>query len=131
MNAFQILNKAGEPIPLNTLDEEVCELLDIKPHPKNYCRFGKREDYPEGIKGEFAYLTKTSNWFDTIGWLIAADNKSFQEILDYYADVMKDFIGQEDHNGKLITLESIYPYRTKVLKAWISKGYQPKQIVNY
>lgn len=122
MNAFMILDKNNNPIPIKELDREVCELVGNEIDPKYYCTLGKREDF----KSEWEYIT-CSNWYDTIGWMIAK-GKNFQEILDYYAEGMKDFIGKTDENGETITLEYIYPYHTKVLNTWIKKGYQPKQI---
>lgn len=125
MNAFQIIDKDNNPIPINVLDKEVCEIVGVEPDPKWYCKLSKREDY----NSTWDYLTNTSNWYDTIGWMIADEDKSFQDILDYYADIMKEFIGQEDEDGTIITLEVIYPYHTKVLYSWINKGYQAKQII--
>jgi hypothetical protein len=42
---------------------------------------------------------------------------------------MKDFIGQTDEDGSVITLEVIYPYHTKLLNYWINAGYTAKQIL--
>lgn len=125
MNAFQILNNENTPIPINKLDEEVCLIVGVEPHPKRYCLLGKREDY----KSNWDYISSCSNWYDTIGWMIASEGKSLQDILDYYTDTMKEYIGQKDENGNIITLEYIYPYHTKVLNTWINKGYIAKQII--
>jgi len=127
MNAFQILSPDNEPIPINVLDREVCVTLGIEVDNKQYCRLGKREDYPKGIKGEWNYLSNCPNWYDTIGWMIA-DGKSLQGIIDYYTDIMKEYIGQKNEDGTIITIESIYPYHIKLLESWISKGYVAKQI---
>lgn len=129
MNAFQILDKDNNPVSIGQLDREVCELTGNEVHPKHYCTLGNRKDYPEGFKGEMEYHRRTSNWYDTIGWMIAYEAKSLQDIIDYYADVMKEFIGQTDDDGSIITLEKIYPYHLKVLNTWINKGYQAKQII--
>lgn len=129
MNAFQILNKEGQAIPISELDQEICELIGNQVDKKYYCSLGKRSDYPEGAKGEWQFVSKTSNWYDTIGWMIASENKSFEEILEHYANNMKEFIGQKDENGTTITLEYIYPYHTKVLNTFISKGYKAKQVI--
>lgn len=129
MNAFQILNSQGQAIPINQLDQEICDLIGNPIDPKHYCLLGKREDYPDTPSGEWKYLTSCPNWYDTIGWMIASENKSFEEILDFYAEPMKKFIGQKDSNGVEITLEYIYPYHTKVLNTFIQKGYKPKQII--
>lgn len=126
MNGFQILNKEGIAIHINKIDEEICELLN-KPVDKNsYCMLGNREDY----KSDWEYLTRCTNWFDSIGWMIAHDGKSFEQILEHYSEVMKEFIGQKDENGIAITLEDIYPYHCKVLNTFISKGYKAVQVAN-
>ena len=130
MNAFQILDKNNLPVSITTLDKEVCELVGNEVDEKYYCRLGKRSDYPDTHKGKMSYLSNTSNWYDTIGRMIASEGKSFQDILDYYADIMKEYIGKQDENGNIITLEYIYPYHTKVLNTWINKGYTTKQIIN-
>lgn len=119
MKAFQILNKEGIAISINKLDEEVCAIVGVEVHPKDYCKLGKREEY----KTNFDYIC-VSNWFDTIGWDIA-QGLSFQDILDKWSDVMKEFIGQTDEQGNIITLETCIPYQYKVLNSWIEKGYQP------
>lgn len=124
MNSFQILDNQGNAIDINQLDKEVCELMGVEQHKKWYCTLGKREDHPS----RWEFLLRTSNWYDTIGWMIA-EGKSFEDILAYYADVMKDFIGKEDETGNILTLETIYPYHTLVLNTWISKGYKAKQII--
>lgn len=129
MNAFQILDKDGKAIPINALDREVCEMIGVEPDPKWYCTLGRREDFPEGQKGELDFLFKTSNWYDTIGWLIASKGLSFEGIIEHYTKPMVEFIGKKDENGVEITIDYIYPYHMKVLREWIRKEYQPKQIL--
>jgi len=124
MNSFQILDENNNPIALNTLDEQVCMLTGNEVDPKKYCALGKREDF----KTDREFVFNTFNWFDTVGWQIAA-GKSFQDILDYYADAMKEFIGELDEFDNVLTLETIYPYHTKVLNYWMTAGYTAKQIV--
>lgn len=124
MNSFQILDSNNNPISIQDLDKEVCELTGNEIDPKWYCPLGNRKDHDSEIK-----FLRVSNWFDTIGWMIA-EGKSFQDILDYYSECMKDFIGKPDENGNILTLEIIYPYHTKVINHWVSKGYKPKSIKN-
>jgi len=126
MNAFQILDKDNNPISIGELDRQVCELTGNEIDKKHYCRLGNIKDH----KSEMKYVFNTSNWYDTIGWMIASENKSFQDILDYYADVMKEYIGKVNEDGTIITLEYIYPYHTLVLNTWINKGYKAKQVIN-
>ena len=123
MNAFQIWNKENISIPINKLDEEICELLEIPVDKKHYCMLGKREEY----KSDFDYFSHCPNWFDVLGWLIS-EGKTFEDIIEYYKEVFKDFIGEKDETGQVLTLEIIIPYKMKVLKYWIEQGYQPKQI---
>ncbi len=126
MNGFQILDKENNPIGINALDKEVCDMVGNEVDKKQYCRLGRREDFEK----ELDYVFKTSNWYDTIGWMIASENKSFQDIIDYYTEIMKEFIGKKDDDGSIITIETIYPYHMKVLNTWIEKGYKTKQIIN-
>lgn len=128
MSAFQILNKDGIAIPINELDKEICELWGVPIHPKRYAMENPREYYPEGNKGNYDYVSQ-ANWFDTIGYMIASENKTFEDIIEYYRDVFKEFIGLKDENGELITLETIIPKRMLLLTTWITKGYQPKQVL--
>lgn len=125
MNAFQILDNQGNPVTIGQLDREVCELTGNEVDAKHYCPLGNIKDHESRMK----FVFNTSNWYDTIGWMIASENKSFQDILNYYADVMKEFIGKIDEDGNVITLEVIYPYHTLVLNTWINKGYVAKQII--
>lgn len=119
MRSFQILDQNGNPIPINTLDAEVCELTGNEINPKWYCPLGRREDF----KSRMEFITFAPNWFDSIGWRIAAHQLSLQGVLDDLAEGMKKYIGQTDEDGVKITLEYIYPYHCKVINTWIQKGY--------
>lgn len=129
MRKFQVLDSSGNPIKINELDLEVCQIQNKKQDPKWYCGFADPNDYEEGCQ-DAAWISAemTSNWFDTIGRMIADQQKSFQDIIDYYASVMEEFIGQPDETGKIITLEDCYPYRITLLKNWIKKGYIAKSL---
>jgi hypothetical protein len=124
MNSFQILDKDNNAISINELDKEVCEIVGNEVDEECYCVLGRREDY----ESTWDFISKASNWYDTIGRMIA-EGKSFQDILSYYADTMKKFIGKTEEDGTVITLEIIYPYHTKLLNSWINKGYTAKQIL--
>jgi hypothetical protein len=126
MNAFQILDKNDEAIPINQLDREVCDIMEKEQDPKWYCTLGRESEY----KSRIDYVLHAPNWYDTIGWMIANEGKSFQQIIEYYANVVEDFIGKKDENDKIITLEDIYPHQTKLINHWINKGYTTKQIIN-
>ena len=105
----------------------MCEIVGVEFDKKEYCRLGREEQF----KSHIDFLFGTSNWYDTIGWLIASENKSFEEILDYYREPMEKYIGQDDGKGGLMTFESIYPFHTKVIYSWMEKGYVPKQIHSF
>lgn len=127
---FRILDKNNNPISINDLDREVCELVGNKYSTTSYCQLGRRSDYPDDTKGYISYLCETSNWFDTIGYMLAK-GMSFQDILNYYTEPFIDILGEKDDNDVTITLELIYPYHTKVLNTWIEKGYQPVSDADY
>jgi len=129
MNAFQILDREGNPISMGDLDREVCLLTGNEPDKKWYCRLGNEKDYPQTQKGHIEYIFGTTNWYDSIGWMIAFENKSFEDIIQHYTDLMQKFIGEIDEDGEIITIEKIYPYHMAVLVSWIEKGYKAKQIV--
>jgi len=128
MDSFQILNKDNTPIIINKLDEEVCALWKVPVDKKSYAVEYPREHFSDDRSGAFEYASQ-SNWFDTIGWM-AAEGKSLQDMIDYYTDIMKDYIGKIDEDGTIITVESIYPKRMLLLNTWIEKGYQTKQLKN-
>ncbi|MCP4255538.1 MAG: hypothetical protein GY775_19460 [Candidatus Scalindua sp.] len=129
MKSFQILDKSEKPVAINTLDAEVCKLQGKTPNAKHYCGFENPNDYEKGVD-DYAYVSTelTGNWFDTIGWLIASENKSLHDIIDYYKDIMKEFLGMLDKEGNRITIEMIYPNKIKLLKNWINKGYVARQV---
>ena len=124
MTTFQILDKDGRPIPIGTLDKEVCILTGNEEDKRYYCRLGNRKDH----KTEMDFIFSTHNWYDTIGWMIASMGYTLQELRDYYETPFKSILGKIDDNGDIITLEKIYPYHMKVIDFWIEKGYQTKQI---
>ena len=129
MRKFQILDREGTPIKLEELDSQVCNLQGKTRDPKYYCGFADPKEYPDGKENaRWIADEMTSNWYDTIGWLIAERQKSLPEIIDHYAEVMSDFIGKTDESGKKITLEDCYPYRITLLKDWINKGYVAKSL---
>lgn len=130
MNAFQILDSKGQAIPINILDQEVCELQGKTPDPKWYCGFKNPKDYPNGENDAKYILDEmTSNWYDTLGWMIADKGYSFEDLINYYKDLMKEYLGQELEDGTVVTIEYIYPERMKLLNHWIKKGYKAKQII--
>lgn len=123
MPAFQILDKNNNPIPINKLDEEICQILGIEAHPKRYASFRKREEYSNDMKGEFDYKMQ-SNWFDTIGYQFS-QGMTIEDIIESDKKDFADFIGKVCSDGSIITLEYINPGKMKVLNTWKEKGYKP------
>lgn len=126
--AFQILDKNNNPIAINQLDEEICKLLNIDITPKKYAVFRSRDEFSDDLRGQIEYDTQT-NWYDSLGWMIAT-GKNFQDIIEEYNNVFKDFLNKKDENGNVLTLEVIIPGKMKVLNYWINSGYTPKSIKN-
>lgn len=124
---FQILDKGGTPILINELDREICELLNKEYDDKYYCGLAFQREGERDL--DFAFRDR--NWFDTIGFLIASENKSFEEIKEVFSKPMEEFLGKVDEKGNVITIESIYPGEMAVLNNWIAKGYTPKQVTLY
>ena len=125
MNSFKILNKDGVALPINTIDKEICEILGHDLKSKHYAKFKT----PEECKDAWEYA-KEPNWFDTFGWMIASEGKSWLDMIAYYVEPMKEYIGQKNEDDTLITIDYIYPKRMNVLRAFIEKGYQPIQIIS-
>jgi len=124
---FQIRDTKGEAIAINTLDKEIAVLWGVECRPKRYAVRNNRDFYPEGIKGDFDFASQ-SNWFDTIGYMIHAEGKSIQDLIDYYTDVMKEYLGKTDEDGSIITIEIIYPKIMLLLNTWLNKGYTSHQV---
>ena len=77
---FKVLDAQGVAIPINTLDEEACELWGIEVHPKEYATpFKRKFTNPDNLEGRELALAElrfqidapTLNWFDMIGSKIA------------------------------------------------------------
>ena len=71
MNCFQLFSKVTkEPVSLNQIDEEICNVLEVPVHKTKYG--GGYE------KGSF-------NWYDTIGFQIATGKfLGSDELRDHY-----------------------------------------------
>jgi len=119
MNAFQIIDKDNNPIPINELDKQAAAFWDEELHPKQYAS-------PKG-KG---------NWFDTLGWHIAQQHSShFYGRNTWNAVKLSMFIGLsydivEQTNPAAYTqaqINYLKPYYD-LIDHWASLGYQPKQI---
>ena len=66
MNSFQILDKEGNAIPINKLDEIAAKFWNQEPDSKKYA-----VPLPQSaFKDELDFCIQ-GNWFDVIGWNIA------------------------------------------------------------
>ena len=119
MNAFKILDKDNNPIPINELDRQAAEFWDKELHPKQYAS-------PEG----------KANWFDTLGWHIAQQNSShFYGRNTWNTIKLSMFIGLSydivEHTNPAVYTQAqinyLKPYYD-LIDHWASLGYQPKQI---
>jgi len=76
-DCFEIINpKTNEPVPLNQIDEEICNLIGAPVHERRY-----------GGSGENAW-----NWFDSIGWDMS-QRRSYAEMREKYTKEI-DFYGE-------------------------------------
>lgn len=71
MSAFQILDKEGQPVSINKIDEIAAKFWKQEPHPKSYAV----PKPPSEFKDEVSFFFQ-SNWFDAIGWNIAHQGNS-------------------------------------------------------
>jgi len=120
MNAFQILDKNNNPIPLSELDKQAAEFWDVELHPKQYAA-------PDG----------KCNWYDLLGWNIAQqDNSKFYGIdkwktvkLSMFINMSYDLLDMENPADYTVAqINYIRPYYA-LIDYWESLGYQPKQII--
>lgn len=95
---FQIISKTtNEPVPLNQIDEEICNLIGAPVHDRRY-----------GGSGENAW-----DWFNTIGWDMA-QNRSFAEMREkytkdaFYEEYMVRIIKIINYLEKKYTFRSFY-----------------------
>ena len=123
MNSFQILNKYGNPLPINVLDIDAANFWNVEIQPKIYaapkCAFG--------------------NWYNNIGWAIAQHQRLDYGINNWNS--IKQYM-LECHTGSFITMSPeeagvsccrvmrlLQPY-FQLIDHWSSLGYTPKQITD-
>ena len=61
MNAFQILDNQGNPLTMEQIDMEVCELTGNEVDPKHYCKLGNIKDFKS--RREFAFNTYNLSFY--------------------------------------------------------------------
>jgi len=140
MNAFQILNKEGQPISMNILDQEAAEFWQVKHDAKYYASPTEKS---------------SSNWYDIIGWNIARQGNWTSGWANVVTTLMAESLGrclfQADKNSPIKLAEFVgtdfiihledkveeeiaanlnfYRPYINLINHWIEKGYTPKQIV--
>ena len=123
--SFQILNKEGQAIGINTLDAEAAKFWGKEVHVKQYAT--PREGRISG------------NWFDVIGLPISchrgADDVTWKNViawqLDYYIDiVVKDDKVQSTEDIAKETPEWLNFYKPyiELVLHWKTLGYTPKTV---
>lgn len=134
MNMFQIHDKDGKAININTLDQEACDLWDTQVDNKPKGSYASPYDKPEvkekymrgdhkfnGIGGEVAFWAQRENWFDTIGWKIAQGKTSWKGLRDEFLEIYRKYnIPEED----LKKDARIWGF-VELIDLWESKGYIP------
>lgn len=146
MNSFQILDKDGNAIPINTLDKEAADFWNKELDPKYYADPSKKDT--DRWLG--------ANWFDTIGWYIANQGNYTTGWANVVSSLVAEPLGQclfkkqEDNTVKVakfvdckdgeLHLEScvekslflslcfFQPF-IDLINHWAGKGYTPKQII--
>lgn len=148
LNSFQILDKDGKPVGMETLDKQACVIWGKEFSKKGYAFPGE---------GRFAY---SGNWFDTLGWIIANQGNACGGWTNIIASMIAESIGmhlidtdenykerpvavaefEKKENGKLhlpdAVEEKIYgtlSYAKQyipLIHHWQSLGYTPKKIVS-
>lgn len=140
MAAFQILDKAGQPIPINLLDEEAAAFWNIQVDKKCYAAPDQR----------------SSNWFDVVGHHIAYFKEQYEPGWDDIANsIYRAFVGDpftyqtSNESGEIygnnksapvkvsgyFNVDKGFDYWLQVIKPyidlinhWGEKGYKPKRI---
>ncbi len=105
-NCFQLFRKVDggrekEATPLNTVDRELCRLLDIEEHPRCYV----------------------IGWFDCIGWLIACKNDCDLGTPKLRAELLEWFDGGTNEERYLQMVKCLdYLEANYVSSSWVEIG---------
>ncbi len=123
MNSFQILDKNNNPIAINELDKEACELWNKAVDTKQYAYPEVKPEKFESYKDSFNFYCGLTNWFDKIGWKIAQGRESWNTIKEEILEPFKEFSKDE--------IDNYLPVAgyINLINHWESKGYTPKQII--
>lgn len=120
MNAFQILDKDNNPIPINILDESAAKFWNQPVHPKWYAS-------PSDI---------STNWKDAIGWYIANpgdytsgwNNVKISLITTTMQSVAYEILLGKIEDKSIKSIIKRHQSYFDLIDYWADLGYQPKQI---
>lgn len=129
---FQILDKEGNAIPINTIDEMVCEYWKVPVKKDSYAMPLTRDKFPKDIKGSMEYHMQ-QNWYDKIGWLISQDKhvtwKSLKgDIIACQKDLLAESLYNDDIMDLIKILRELYKPWLDLINHFESLGYQPKSV---
>ena len=121
MNAFQILDKNNNPIPLSELDKQAAEFWNVKLDPKWYA----------------SPTEMGSNWYDSIGWNIANQghytsgwkNIKISLITTAMESAAYQILMKSKEDESIKSIMDWYKPYYDLIDYWESLGYQPKQII--
>ena len=140
---FQIKNKEGEAIGMNTLDAEVCALWGKEVKPKYYADPVTRtpkpaEDATEEEKQAYRLAHReeaskgmSNNWFDRIGYLIHEGADTWEKVKEAYLAPTLAFMEPHKKDADWAEWEAAFKEDECINKSialiehWAAKGYTP------
>ena len=121
--SFQIIDNTGDPIAIDVLDREVCELWGVEYDIKWYAKPNPRSHYEESFKGAYEHAAQ-NNWFDSIGYAIHSKKlNTWEEVINHFYGMYGKII--EEYKVKL---SDLIPKEIKLIEHWVSKNYKPRYI---
>ncbi|HMT02783.1 MAG TPA: hypothetical protein PKD00_05655 [Burkholderiales bacterium] len=130
MNKFQILNKDGIAISMNTLDKEAAEFWNVKVDEKSYAKPNDNSmdwyntvGYAITIQGNY-----TSGWHNVVTTMLDKHLQGFMLNMK-----VKDKIELHDINilsRRLETIIKFYQPYVDLVNYWMDKGYTFKIVTD-
>ena len=118
MKQFQILNPAGQAIPIGELDREAAAFWGKPLHEKQYANPTPIFTNPKNLEGRelsaamFKHeLNQVGNWYDIIGWHISTQGNECSGWSNVAASMMASQLGM-----KFIDLEHDYATGPVIIK---------------
>lgn len=120
MNAFQILDKDNNPIPINELDKQAAEFWNVTFDAKWYA----------------SPTEMGTNWYDSIGFNIAYPGKftggwdgvKIELITTNLQFAALNLIHKKPTATTIVSIIDHYKPYFDLIDHWANQGYQPKQI---